>query len=115
MRKAIFYSLLLFLATADTAARAQPKGQSSSPATAQALPPPPTVEDPLLAPVPAPQSVIASWDQAIAYLRARSTDLRIALDQVRQAEAQTRTALADYLPTMTGTGQYTHNILTNPS
>jgi outer membrane protein TolC len=115
MRKAIFYSLLLSLSIAAAAAHAEPEGQSSSKASAQALPPPPSVQDQMLAPAPAPQSVISSWDQAIAYLRARSTDLHIALDQVRQAEAQTRIALAAYLPTITASGQYTHNILTNPS
>jgi outer membrane protein, multidrug efflux system len=69
----------------------------------------------MLGPLPPPKSVLASWDQGIAYLRARSTDLRIVLDQVLQAEAQTRIALAAYLPTIAGTGVYTHNLLTNPA
>jgi outer membrane protein TolC len=35
------------------------------------------------------------------------------MDQVLQAEAQTRIALAQYLPTITGTGVYTHQLITN--
>jgi outer membrane protein TolC len=67
----------------------------------------------MLAPVPPPKRLLASWDEAVAYLRARSTDLKIAVDQVLQAEAQTRIALAQYLPTITGTGLYTHQLITN--
>jgi outer membrane protein TolC len=46
-------------------------------------------------------------------MRSRSTDLHIAVDQVRQAEAQTRIALARYLPSISGTGTYTRQLLTN--
>jgi outer membrane protein TolC len=67
----------------------------------------------MLAPVPAPRRLLASWQEALSYLRLRSTDLRIALDQVLQAEAQTRIALAQYLPSIQGTGTYTHQLLTN--
>ena len=66
-------------------------------------------------PVPPPQRVLASWQEAVALLRARSTDLQIALDQVLQAEAQTRIALAQYLPTIIGSGSYTHQLITNRS
>jgi outer membrane protein TolC len=76
------------------------------------LPPPPTVDDPMLAPAPPPKRVISSWQEAIASLRARSTDLRIALDQVLQAEAQTRVALAAYLPAINASGVYTHQLIT---
>ncbi len=54
----------------------------------------------MLAPGAAPQAHPRSWDEAVTYLRARSTDLQIALDQVLQAEAQTRIALAQYLPSL---------------
>jgi outer membrane protein TolC len=67
----------------------------------------------MLAPVPPAKRILSSWQEALTYLRARSTDLKIALDQVLQAEAQTRTALAQYLPTIQGTGTYTHQLLTN--
>jgi outer membrane protein TolC len=65
----------------------------------------------MLTPVPAPKRVLASWDEAVGYLRARSTDLRIAMDQVLAAEAQTRTALAAYLPTINASGNVTHNFI----
>ncbi len=78
------------------------------------VPPPPEVSDPLLAPVPQAPRVITSWQEAVTLLRARSTDLKIALDEVLQAEAQTRIALAQYLPTINGQGNYIHNIITNP-
>ena len=100
-------------------AQAQPNPQTpqagaGSPSGALALPPPPAVDDPMLAPVPPPKRVLASWSQAVEYLRSRSTDLKIALDQVLQAEAQTRIALAQYLPWINannaGGGTYTHPV-----
>jgi outer membrane protein TolC len=42
----------------------------------------------------------------------RSTDLRIAVEQVEQAEAQSRVALAGALTTITGTGTLTHDLIT---
>jgi outer membrane protein TolC len=91
--------------------------QPAAPPANAALPAPPQVTDPMLAPVPPPARMVGSWHEALSYLRGRSTDLRIALDQVLQAEAQTRIALAAYLPTINGTGVATHNFLTkaNPA
>lgn len=80
-----------------------------------AVPPPPEVSDPMLGPVPAPRRILNSWAEAVAYLRARSTDLKIALDQVLQAEAQTRIALAGPLPSLTSTGLMSHQFLTGSS
>lgn len=102
-------ALLLLL---SRPALAQP---APAPAPSLTLPPPPPVSDPMLTPVPAAKRTLASWDEAIGYLRARSTDLRIALDQVLTAEAQTRTALAAYLPTINAGGNLTHNFLTTKS
>jgi multidrug efflux system outer membrane protein len=85
---------------------------SAAPVT---VPPPPSVDDPMLAPAPTPARVLSSWREAVAFLRARSTDLRVAMDQVLQAEGQTRIALAQYLPSITGTGTQSHQFLTNPS
>jgi multidrug efflux system outer membrane protein len=114
MRKALLPSLLA--AMHASIAAAQPRTQPSPGGAAQlTLPPPPHVDDPMLGPVPPPKSVLSSWDEGIAYLRARSTDLRIVLEQALQAEAQTRIALAAYLPTIAGTGVYMHNLLTNPA
>jgi outer membrane protein TolC len=90
-----------------------------------ALPPPPEVSDPLLAPVPPPKRILSSWAEANDLLRARSTNLRVALDQVLQAEGQTIVALAQYLPSLGGcaggssapggcvNGSFTHQLLTN--
>ena len=107
--------LLLFAAsTAPTGAGAQPPSQPQPAAASPlSLPPPPTVNDPMLAPVPPPKRILSSWQEAVTYLRPPSTDLRIAVDQVLQAEAQTRIALAAYLPTINGTATYTHQLLTN--
>jgi outer membrane protein TolC len=88
----------------------QARAQSPSSPSPIALPAPPPVSDPMLAPVPPPKRVINSWQEAITYLRARSTDLRIALAQVLQAEAQTRIALAQYLPSLTSSGTLTHQL-----
>jgi|CZKU01.1.fsa_nt_gi outer membrane protein TolC len=85
---------------------------SAAPVT---VPPPPDVSDPMLAPVPTPKRVLKSWKEAVELLRSRSTDLRIAVDQVLQAEAQTRIALAQYLPLIVGNGGYTHQLITNPA
>jgi outer membrane protein TolC len=67
----------------------------------------------MLAPVPAPKRVLSSWQEAITYLRARSTDLKIAFDQVLQAEALTRIALAQYLPSLSSTGAMNHQLITS--
>jgi len=69
----------------------------------------------MLAPVPPPKRVLGSWREAVNLLRARSTDLRIALDQVLQAEAQTRIALAQYLPNINANGSYVHQVFTKPN
>lgn len=112
MRKALFPFVLVCLLPA--AAFAQPAPSAPLPAAPPlALPPPPPVSDPMLAPVPPPARVLSSWQEALSYLRLRSTDLKIALAQVLQAEATTRIALAQYLPSIQGTGQYTHQLRTN--
>src|ERR1700728_953474 len=94
------------------------------PSNASSLPPPPSVADPMLGPVPPPKRLLQSWEEAVGYLRGRSTNLRISVDQVIQAEAQTQIALAQYLPTLGGcsggssvygcaNGTYTHQLITN--
>jgi outer membrane protein TolC len=62
---------------------------------------------------PAPR-VVASWQEALSMLLARSLDLRNARDQIQIAEAMSRIALAATLPTVLGTGIATHQLITNP-
>jgi outer membrane protein TolC len=118
MRKSwVLVALLVLPGFAQAQPNAQPPhADAGAPSGAPALPPPPVVDDPMLAPVPPPKRVLASWSQAVEYLRNRSTDLKIALDQVLQAEAQTRIALAQYLPWINannaGGGTYTHQLIT---
>jgi multidrug efflux system outer membrane protein len=76
------------------------------------LPPPPNVDDPMLAPVPRAKVEINTWEEALKHVRARSTDLRVAAYQVQSAEAQQRVALAGALPSLNGTAAFTHQIIT---
>lgn len=73
----------------------------------------PDVDDKMLAPIPRPAKEVATWEEALRYVRSRSTDLDLAVQDVVRAEAQQRVALAGALPTINATGAYTHNFLTN--
>jgi outer membrane protein TolC len=57
--------------------------------------------------------MVSSWQEALSMLIARSFDLRNAADQIQIAAAQSRIALAQALPTLTGNGIATHNFITN--
>src|ERR1700678_3630513 len=115
MRKAallvvpLLVSAPAFGQTTPTPAASQPASSTSpaavpAPGASLTLPPALQIDDPMLVPVPPPKRVLTSWQEAVSMLRARSTDLRIALDQVLQAEAATRVALAQYLPSIIGNG-----------
>jgi outer membrane protein, multidrug efflux system len=80
--------------------------------TEDALPPPPEVNDPMLAPVAHATIEIATWEEALRHVRARSTDLRIAAAAILSAEAKQRVALAGALPSINGQLALTHNIIT---
>ncbi|QRN96160.1 TolC family protein [Archangium violaceum] len=71
----------------------------------------PEVSDPMLAPVPPAPIQVGSWDEALALLRQRSTDLRAALAQVEVAAGQRRAALAGLLPSLQGTLSVQSNVL----
>ncbi len=92
-------------------------GLSSSDATAQApgsddaLPPAPAVTDPMLTPLPPPRRALGTWEEALTLVRARSTDLRTAFDEVEKAEGQSRIALAGALTQINATGSLTYNFL----
>ncbi|HEY4016318.1 MAG TPA: TolC family protein [Polyangiaceae bacterium] len=113
MRTSVVWPLVVAL-FAPRLAHAQPASPTTNPAPATiAVPAPPAVDDPMLGPAPAPKRVLGSWKEGLEFLRARSTDLRIALDEVLEAEAQTRIALAQYLPTINASAVYTRQLLTN--
>ena len=56
------------------------------------------VDDPMLAPLPAAEVKVDSWEDALAMLRERSTDLRLSEASVQQAEGRWRQALGALLP-----------------
>ncbi|MBS2015160.1 MAG: TolC family protein [Deltaproteobacteria bacterium] len=86
-----------------------------APATPTAIPAAPTVDDPMLAPIARPKVEIATWEEALNHVRARSTDIRIAAQEVARAEGLQRVALAGALPSISASGTYTHNLITNES
>src|SRR5580658_50286 len=73
-----------------------------------ALPAPPTIDDPMLAPMPPASRSVSTWEETLELIRARSTDLRTAYDEVVRAEGLTRSALAATLPTIALTGTTTY-------
>ena len=118
MRKALLSLVLLTLPARALAQQPHPPPALPAPPPLPApspiaVPSAPAVSDPMLAPVPPPKRILHSWAEAVTYLHARSTDLQIALDQVLQAEAQTRIALAQYLPSLQSTGAMSHQLLTS--
>src|SRR5262245_57494891 len=106
MRVAPIAILTLLSLTARAQPAAPPTGTFSapSPTTLQ-------IDDPMLTPIPGPTHALSSWAQAMAMVRARSTDLRLAIDEVRRAEALSREALAGALPILTATGTATRNMI----
>jgi len=108
---------ILFASGLSTAQTPPPSGApASTPAAAPPFvstesPPPIVVDDPMLAPMPPPKHVITTWEDAARLMRARSTDLRRAHDDILRAEADSRSALGAVLPTLSGTGTASHTIL----
>ncbi len=77
------------------------------------VPPPPSVSDPYLTPLPPAARVLGDWREAVDFVRARSVDLKVARMDVERAAAQSRSALAGMLTQINGNGSLTHNLLTN--
>ncbi|MCW5836580.1 MAG: TolC family protein [Labilithrix sp.] len=117
MRRTLLCSALLvvsFLGRTALAQPAPPAAQQAEPVPPSVqLPPEPPVDDPMLATVARPRVEIGTWEEALRHVRARSTDLRIAAQEILRAEAQSRIALAGALTTLNGQATYTHNIITN--
>jgi outer membrane protein TolC len=111
-------TLLARLAVAQAPPPATPSPPAAPADSGAPLPDEPPklkVDDPMLAPMPPPQHVITSWEDAARMLRQRSTDLRSSYDDILRAEADSRTALAAVLPTLNGTGTASHTILPKAS
>ena len=129
MRSSSFTGSIVASLLFTSAALAQPSGPplpsatpiptppQNAPATtspgAPASLPLPTVDDPMLAPVPRAPKEIATWQEALALVRARSTDLRTSYDQVIEAEAQERLALSAILGDFYLSANGTHNLIVN--
>ncbi|HWU91076.1 MAG TPA: TolC family protein, partial [Kofleriaceae bacterium] len=93
----------------EAAAQAPSPPGSPSPVVTPAAP---ADDDPLLAaPPPAPR-VLASWTDALAQVRLRSPDYLTTYHAVLRAEAQSQVALAGILPSLSGTGSFTHQLFT---
>jgi len=90
-------------ATAPAATPAEP--------TAPAEPALPQVTDDMLAAVPPATNVLQSWRDALRLLRQNSSTLRTLEAQQEVSRAQARQALAPALPTVTGTGAVTRQLL----
>jgi outer membrane protein TolC len=102
-------------AAGEPSARAQASASPPVPDTPPAaleLPKPLTIEDPMLAPPPDAPRSLASWDEALALVRASSPDYVSGYQNILRAEAQGRLALVQLLPTLSGTASFTHQFLT---
>ncbi|MBK6691626.1 MAG: TolC family protein [Myxococcales bacterium] len=119
-RPCVAFLALLATALPDTAAYAQGRGAPkappappAAPSPAANLPAPPSVNDPMLAPMPPAKRNVSTWEEVLTFVRARSTDLQIALADVTRAEGQSRSALAGALPSLTAQGTVAKDIITH--
>ena len=116
VRSVRLQALLLFAVVAAVPGRAHaqahPAPAAPAPGAAAAETEP---SEAMLAPAARPRRTVATWNEALAHVRARSTELRSAQADVAQAEALSRIALAGALPTLAGSATGTHQFLTNPS
>lgn len=105
-------STIFFVATSTVAAPPETPAVAveQPPPVAPPPPTPPTitVDDPLLAPIPAAPKTLTTWEEAIRLVDTRSTDLRIAEQEVERAEAQSRLALGRILPTLGASASANH-------
>jgi outer membrane protein TolC len=95
------------LASAGVAA-AQAEVGPPAPQTASVV----VIDDPMLAPPPDPPRVIGSWDEALGLVHSSTPEYLSGLQDVLHAEAQAQLAVSQLLPTLTGSGSYTHQFLT---
>ncbi len=110
------WKLALTLAAFAFVESAAPSSAAAeAPTTPTPTPAAPTVDDPMLVPVPQPTRRLHRWEDALVYIKARSTDLRIAEVEITRAEAQWRQALAGSLPSINLNASLTHQLITNTS
>jgi outer membrane protein, multidrug efflux system len=65
----------------------------------------------MLDPLELPAQVLGSWQQALALMRSRSTSIATARAQIAEADARSRQTLSSSLPTLSGNGSVTRNLL----
>lgn len=99
---------------AETDEREGDVAQGPRPA-AESSPPPRALEvdDPMLEPVPPPERVVQSWQEALRMVRHQSTDYLQSQAQVEAARGRSRMALAGALPTLTANARYNYHLLTS--
>lgn len=88
-----------------------PDAASSPTMPAPGEPALPEIHDPMLEPLPPPQRVLRTWQEALARIRSESTSLRTARARTAQAEAEARLALSPAVPTLTGNAGLQHHLL----
>jgi outer membrane protein TolC len=101
-------ALVLAQSLLGASAGAQPPPQSPDFAVE-----PPAVEDPMLAPPPPAPRQVASWDEALAMIRAHSPEYAALYETIARAQAQREIALSAVLPSIQAQGTYIHQFL-NP-
>jgi outer membrane protein TolC len=99
---------VLLLALAATSVQSEPTPSALPPASIQ-----PKVEDAMLTPVPPAPRLVKTWDEALALVRERSTDLRGAEAGVERAGGRWRQALGTLLPNARAQAALAHDLL-NP-
>lgn len=93
----------------STAVDAPESGSTGSPPDDR-----PTVDDPMLAPVPPPANVLSDWREALDLVRTRSESYITAQQQVEAARGRARMALGAVLPRLTADLQYTRYLNSFP-
>src|SRR4051812_8930465 len=84
---------------------------AAPPSAAPVEPELPQVADDMLAPVPPATNVLQNWRDALRLLRQNSSTLRTLEAEQEVARAQARQALAPALPTLTGNGAVTRQLI----
>src|SRR6185503_12881983 len=66
---------------------------------------------PMLVPVETPAQVLSNWPQALELVRSRSTSIAVAQSRVTEAQARSRQALSNSLPSLNGNGRVSRSLL----